>query len=93
MQTTHIKMVIFVVAVPVEGCVSPPSIEHGSLFGPAADGRYHVHGEVAYACQPGFRLYGVPVLTCAASGCWEPSDLPVCRRDPSSSASEDYSKY
>ncbi|GFG37799.1 hypothetical protein Cfor_11617, partial [Coptotermes formosanus] len=76
----------------VEGCVAPPSIEHGSLFGPAADGRYRVHGEVAYVCQPGFILYGDPVLTCAPSGCWEPSNLPECRRDQSSS-SQDYKVY
>ncbi|XP_033608850.1 uncharacterized protein LOC111868224 isoform X2 [Cryptotermes secundus] len=78
--------------IPVEGCVSPPSIEHGSLFGPATDGRYHVHGEVAYACQPGFTLYGYSVLTCAPSGCWEPTDLPECRRDLSLSP-EDYKLY
>jgi hypothetical protein len=85
-------VVIFVGTVAVEGCVSPPSIEHGSLFGPAADGRYRVHGEVAYVCQPGFILYGDPVLTCAPSGCWKPSNLPECRRDQLSS-SENYSKY
>ena len=84
-------MVIFVGTVAVEGGVSPPSIEHGSLFGPSADGRYRVHGEVAYVCQPGFILYGEPVLTCSSSGCWKPSNLPECRRDQSSS--KNYSKY
>jgi hypothetical protein len=79
------------VAVAVEGCVSPPSIEHGSLFSPATDGRYHVHGQVAYTCQPGYTLYGHAVLTCARSGCWEPSVLPECRRDQPSS-SQDTSK-
>ncbi|XP_069677754.1 sushi domain-containing protein 4-like [Periplaneta americana] len=77
---------------PVEGCVTPPTIEHGALFGMATDGRYRVHAEVAYTCQPGYTLSGDPVLTCAPSGCWEPSDLPECRREQTP-PSQDYKKY
>ncbi|PSN37886.1 hypothetical protein C0J52_21950 [Blattella germanica] len=75
---------------PVEGCVSPPSIEHGGLFGPMEGMGYRVHAEVAYTCEPGYALSGEPVLTCAPSGCWEPSDLPECRDQ---SSSQDYKPY
>ncbi|KAJ9598174.1 hypothetical protein L9F63_011136 [Diploptera punctata] len=78
---------------PVEGCVSPPSIEHGALFGLAVDGRYRVRAEVAYECESGYTLYGNLRLTCAPSGCWEPSDLPECRKDQAPLPNPDYKTY
>ncbi|XP_067011464.1 membrane cofactor protein [Anabrus simplex] len=67
---------------PVNGCLPPPSIPHGALFGLAGDGVYQIHAQVAYTCPPGYVLQGDQMLSCSPSGCWEPTMLPVCRLDP-----------